>query len=61
MTFLMILFIPVLITGYIALSVKIGFMVGDATINTGFDTGFYLMTVFGMLALPVAIYLEFFA
>lgn len=61
MTFLMILIIPALIAGYIVLSVKIGFMVGDATINTGFDAGFYLMTVFGMLALPVAIYLEFFA
>lgn len=61
MTFLMILIIPALIAGYVALSMKIGFMVGDATQGTGFDAGFYLMTVFGMLALPFAIFLEFFA
>ena len=61
MTFLMILIIPALIAGYIVLSVKIGFMVGDATSGTGFDAGFYLMTVIGMFALPFAIYLEFFA
>lgn len=59
MTFLMILIIPALIAGYVVLSVKIGFMVGDATRKTGFDVGFYLMTVFGMLALPFAVYLEF--
>lgn len=61
MTFLMILIIPVLIAGYVALSMKIGFMVGDATQGTGFDVVFYIMTVFGMLALPIAVYLEFFA
>ena len=61
MTFLMILVIPALIVGYISLSIKIGFMVGDATLWTGFDAGFYIMTVFAMLALPFAIYMEFFA
>lgn len=61
MTFLMVIILPVLIAGYVVLSVKVGFMVGDATRNTGFDVGFYLMTVFGMMALPFAIYLEFFA
>lgn len=61
MTFLMALIIPALIAGYLALSVKIGLMVSDATYGTGFDGGFYFMAVIGMLALPFAIYLEFFA
>lgn len=51
----------VAITGYVCLCMKAGFMVADLTEDTGFDAGFYLMTVFGLVALPVAIIIGFFA
>ncbi len=41
--------------GYLCLVFKIGFMVGDATEHTGFDVGFYMITICSLLALPFAI------
>ena len=55
MTFLIIIGAVIAAIGYICLAVKIGFIVGDVTEKTGFDAGFYAMTVFGLLALPFAI------
>lgn len=53
--FLAIMGVVVGITGYLCLSVKIALIVGEWAEGTGFDAGFYLMTVVAMLALPFAI------
>jgi hypothetical protein len=41
--------------GYLCLAFKIGSIVGEATEDTGFDYGFYLLTTVGLIALPLAI------
>jgi hypothetical protein len=55
MSFLTIMAVVIGVIGYVCLAFKIGFMVSDATENTGFNAGFYAITVFGLLALPIAI------
>jgi len=45
--------------GYLCLCIKIGFTIGDLARNTGFDFGFYMMTVATMVALPFAIFIGF--
>lgn len=42
--------------GYACLCIKAGLMVLIATERTGFNFGFYMMTVIGLLALPFAIF-----
>lgn len=46
---------PVAVIGYVCLAVKAGFIVSDWTEDTGFDAGFYMMVVVGLIALPFAI------
>lgn len=55
MSSLLIIPTAMLLAGYLCLSIKVGFIVADLTEDTGFDAGFYMMTVFGMLSAPVAI------
>lgn len=54
LTALLIVLVPVLAIGYLCLAVKIGFMVSEATEHTGFDAGFYMITVIGLTTLPLA-------
>ncbi|SCY69745.1 hypothetical protein SAMN05660666_02531 [Novosphingobium aromaticivorans] len=44
---------------YISCAVKIGFIVADKTEGTGFDAGFYMLTVFGLIAMPIAALVSF--
>lgn len=50
MLFVIVPFAIVALVGLVCLNVKAGFIVGEATENTGFDAGFYLMTVLGLTA-----------
>ena len=43
------------LTAYLCLAIKLGFWVGKKTESTGFDVGFYMMTVIGLITLPIAI------
>jgi hypothetical protein len=45
--------IAIAVIGLLCLDVKIGFMVSEATENTGFDMGFYMMTVIGLIVAEV--------
>lgn len=40
----------ILAMGLLCLDVKAGFMVSDATEASGFSVGYYMMTVFGLIA-----------
>ena len=55
MTALIILATVAAIVAYICMAVRVGFWVGDLTRNTGFDWGFYAITVVTILAIPFAI------
>lgn len=50
----------VLVMGLLCLNVWIGFKVGDLTEDTGFDAGFYMMTVVGLTAAEVSAAIYFF-
>jgi hypothetical protein len=39
---------------YVSLCVKVGFIVADATEDSGFQFGFYMITVLSLIALPIA-------
>jgi len=43
------------IIAYLCLVIKIGFWVGDIALGTGFDFGFYMITVVCLIALPVCV------
>jgi hypothetical protein len=45
----------VAVIGLLCANVKVGFIVSDATQNTGFDTGFYMMTVVGLTAAEITL------
>lgn len=60
MTALSILGFVIGVVGYLCLAVKAGLIVSDWTEGTGFSAGFYMMTVCGLVALPVAITVEYF-
>lgn len=55
MTALLIIATVAFIIAYICMAIKVGFWVGDLTQNTGFDWGFYAITVVTILAIPFAI------
>lgn len=42
-------------TAYVCAAVKVGFVVLNATEDTGFGVGFYAITVMGILALPIGV------
>lgn len=49
--------IPLLFIAFIALmclNIKIGFIVGYKTANTGFDAGWYMITVVGLTAFEIS-------
>lgn len=50
MEYFLIPLLVVLAIGLSSLNIKIGFVVGDLTKNTGFDYGFYMMTVLGLFS-----------
>lgn len=45
--------------GYICLALKVALTVEEWTAGTGFSLGFTAMTFFGLLALPIALLVEF--
>lgn len=55
MTALLIIAVVAAIVAYICMAIKIGLWVGERTLNTGFDWGFYAITVVTILAIPFAI------
>ncbi len=42
------------VIGLACLNIKIGFIVGDWTENTGFHFGFYMITVVGLFAAEIS-------
>ena len=42
-------------TSWLCLSIKVALVIGEKARDTGFALGFYLITCFGMLALPFAV------
>ena len=50
----------VLIVGLLCLNVKIGFIVADRTRGTGFEAGYYMITVFGLVGIEIATLLTIF-
>ena len=55
MTALLIIATVAFIIAYICMAIRVGLWVGDLTQNTGFDWGFYAITVVTILAIPFAI------
>jgi hypothetical protein len=46
---------------YLCLVIKIGFLVGDKTLHTGFNFGFYMITVVSLILLPICVAIGIFA
>lgn len=55
MNYLLIPIAAVIIIGVLCLNIKAGYIVAELTENTGFDAGFYMMTVVGLIALELSL------
>lgn len=59
MFYILIPVLVVLVVGLLAIDVKIGFIVAEATENTGFSFGFYIITVLGLIACQISFVMWF--
>jgi len=55
MEFILFPLAAIVVIALLCINVKIGFMVSDATENTGFNAGFYMITVIGLIAAEVSL------
>lgn len=59
MIFITIMASAIAIAVYATVAFKIGFYVADKTEHTGFDIGFYIITMVIFIAMPIAILAQF--
>ncbi len=55
MWYFLIPLIVIAVVGLFCLNIKIGFIVGDLTRDTGFGVGFYMMTVVGLISIEASL------